>query len=215
MRTDLPVSAQSAHHCASQSNSPYFEISPGNDFGRTILLRRGAGCQTPPLRGARGAAGPSASQWPGAPALLAGPAGGRRRGPGKKRIEKLLHKAWPVPCEGAVLLLLLWRNGTPGCAGERKKAFAVSSERSGMVYNSKKLQHATGKPRLREAGQVMQKAEHSVPLERLAGSMPFQGLRKPPAVPGGLTSMEYVPAPPAGAPPAKGGRPSGTQAAQK
>ena len=36
----------------------------------------------------------------------------------------------------------------------------------------------------------MQKTEHSVPLERLAGSMPFQGLRKPPALPGGLTHAQ-------------------------
>ena len=33
----------------------------------------------------------------------------------------------------------------------------------------------------------MKETEDSVPLERLAGSMPFQGLRKPPALPGGLT----------------------------
>lgn len=33
----------------------------------------------------------------------------------------------------------------------------------------------------------MQKAEHSVPSERLAGSMPLRGLRKPPAEPGALT----------------------------
>ena len=33
----------------------------------------------------------------------------------------------------------------------------------------------------------MQKTEYSAPPERLAGSMPFQGLRKPPALPGGLT----------------------------
>ena len=33
----------------------------------------------------------------------------------------------------------------------------------------------------------MQETEYSVPLERLAGGMPFQGLRKPLAVPGGLT----------------------------
>ena len=42
-------------------------------------------------------------------------------------------------------------------------------------------------PRLQEAGQVMQETEYPVPLERLAGSMPSQSLRKPPALPGGLT----------------------------
>ena len=38
--------------------------------------------------------------------------------------------------------------------------------------------------RLREAGQVMQKTEYSAPLERLAGSMPIQGLRRPPGFAG-------------------------------
>lgn len=33
----------------------------------------------------------------------------------------------------------------------------------------------------------MQETEYPVPLERIAGSMPFQGLRKPPALPGGMT----------------------------
>ena len=35
----------------------------------------------------------------------------------------------------------------------------------------------------------MQKAEHSVPLERLAGSIPFQGLLKPRLSRGGLTTL--------------------------
>ena len=34
---------------------------------------------------------------------------------------------------------------------------------------------------------MMQEAEHSAPLKRLAGSMLLQGLRGPPALPGGLT----------------------------
>jgi hypothetical protein len=34
---------------------------------------------------------------------------------------------------------------TPGCAGESKKAFAVSCERSEMVYNTKKMQHIIGR----------------------------------------------------------------------
>ena len=42
-------------------------------------------------------------------------------------------------------------------------------------------------PRLQGAGQMMQEAEYSVPLERLAGTMRFQGLRKPQAEPGVLT----------------------------
>ena len=42
------------------------------------------------------------------------------------------------------LLFWLWRNATRGCAGEGKKAFAVSFERSGMVFNTQKLQHIMG-----------------------------------------------------------------------
>ena len=45
----------------------------------------------------------------------------------------------------------------------------------------------------------MQKAEHSVPLEKAAGSIPFQGLLKPPGQPGpDYFSMKYVPVHPAG-----------------
>ena len=72
-----------------------------------------------------------------------------------------------------------------GCAVEGKRPFAVSCERSEMVFNTKKMQRATGRiPFAGGAGQVMQETEHSVPLERLAGGMPFQGLRKLPALPG-------------------------------
>ena len=39
----------------------------------------------------------------------------------------------------------------------------------------------------------MQKTEHSAHLERLAGSMPCRGLRKPPAVPEGLTFEHAFP----------------------
>jgi len=80
----------------------------------------------------------------------------------------------------------LWRNATRGCAGEGKKAFAVSFERSGMVFNTipKRCGMQREEARLREAGQVMQKTEYSAPLERLASSMPFPGLRKPQALPG-------------------------------
>ena len=84
----------------------------------------------------------------------------------------------------------LCETAPPGCAGESKRAFDVSFERSKTVFNTQKMYHATGKNRLRGAGQAMQKTEHSVPPERLAGSMPFQGLRKPPALPGGLTHAQ-------------------------
>ncbi len=47
-------------------------------------------------------------------------------------------------------------------------------------------------PRLRgRAGQVMQETEYSVPPERLAGRLPFQGLCKLPALPGG--GADYPP----------------------
>ena len=39
---------------------------------------------------------------------------------------------------------------------ESKKAFAVSFERSGTVFNTKKMYRATGRTRLQKAGQVMQ-----------------------------------------------------------
>ena len=80
----------------------------------------------------------------------------------------------------------------PGCAGESKKAFAVSFERSGMVYNIKRCSTQREEPRLRGAGQAMQETEYSVPLERLAGRLPFQGLRRPPALPGACVSPGTV-----------------------
>ena len=40
----------------------------------------------------------------------------------------------------------------PDCAVESKKAFAVSSERSGMVFNTKKMQHAAGRTPFTEGG---------------------------------------------------------------
>ena len=73
---------------------------------------------------------------------------------------------------------------TPGCAVESKKAFAVSFDRNGMVFNTQKCSTQREEPRLREAGQVMQETEYSVHPERLADSMPFQGLLKPLAKPG-------------------------------
>ena len=54
-----------------------------------------------------------------------------------------------------------------------------------MVFNTQKCSTKREEPRLREAGQVMQETEYSVPPERLAGSMPFQGLLKAPGFAGG------------------------------
>ena len=42
-------------------------------------------------------------------------------------------------------------------------------------------------------GQVMQETKYSAPLEKLAGSMPFRGLLKSPALPGGLTFEHAFP----------------------
>ena len=74
---------------------------------------------------------------------------------------------------------------TPPAVPGRTKglSLSVSSEAGGMVFNTKRCSTQWAEPRLREAGQAMQEAEHSVPLERLAGNMPFRGLRRPPAVP--------------------------------
>ena len=80
----------------------------------------------------------------------------------------------------------------PGCAGESKKAFAVSFERSGMVYNIKRCSTQREEPRLRGAGQAMQETEYPVPLERLAGRLPFQGLRRPPGKAGGPDSARQL-----------------------
>lgn len=66
-----------------------------------------------------------------------------------------------------------------------------------MAFNTKKMQRATGRASFTGAGQVMQETERSVPLEWLAGSMPFQGLRKPQALPGVLTSVSIKTLPPA------------------
>ena len=82
------------------------------------------------------------------------------------------------------VLVSFRKTASPGCAGESKRAFAVSSERSEMVFNTKKMRHATGRTPFTGAGQVMQGTEPSVPLEKLAGSTPFQGLRKLQALPG-------------------------------
>ena len=40
----------------------------------------------------------------------------------------------------------------PGCAGEAKRAFAASFERSGAVFNIKRCSTQREEPRLREAG---------------------------------------------------------------
>ena len=46
----------------------------------------------------------------------------------------------------------------------------------------------------------MQETENTAPPERLSGSMPFQGLRRPPAVPEGLAGCGSLPAVPVKAP---------------
>ena len=70
----------------------------------------------------------------------------------------------------------------------KRLSLSVSSEAG--WYSIPKDAARNGKnPRLQGAGQVMQEAEYSVPLERLAGIMHFQGLRKPQALPGVLASV--------------------------
>ena len=73
---------------------------------------------------------------------------------------------------------------TPSSAGESKKASASSVERSEKRAKTLRLlisSSGINNARLRAVGQVMQETDCSVPLERLAGTMPFQGLHKPPA----------------------------------
>ena len=57
-----------------------------------------------------------------------------------------------------------------------------------MVFNTKRCSTQREEPCLQGAWQGMQEAENTVPLERLAGSMPFRGLRGPPGGAGGLTT---------------------------
>ena len=65
-----------------------------------------------------------------------------------------------------------------------KKALASSIEQSEKRTTTLLLlrnYHLINNARLRAVGQVMQVVDFSVPLERLAGMIPFQGLHKPPA----------------------------------
>ena len=72
-----------------------------------------------------------------------------------------------------------------GCAGESKKVFAVSSGRSGMYSIPKRGSTQREEAHLRKAGQVMQKTEHSVLLERLAFAL--EEHTQAPGFAGGLT----------------------------
>ena len=77
-------------------------------------------------------------------------------------------------------VLVSFRETTPPrlCRGEQK-GFRCQFRAKQDSINTKRCSTQREEPRLREAGQVMQEAGYPVPLERLAGSMPFQGLRKP------------------------------------
>ena len=66
----------------------------------------------------------------------------------------------------------------------KRLSLPVSSE-AGWYSITKRCITQGEEPRLQGTGQVMQGTEYSVPLEGLAGSKLFQGLRKPPALPGG------------------------------
>ena len=91
----------------------------------------------------------------------------------------------PVHC-----FFALTKRQPPAVPGRVKGlSLSVSSEAGGMVFNTKRCNTQWVEPRLREAGQVMQKTEHSVPFEGLAGNIPFQGLRRPPAVPGRVKGL--------------------------
>ena len=85
-------------------------------------------------------------------------------------------------------VLVSFRETTPPAVPGRAKGLSLSVPGEARWYSIPKDAARNGKnPRLQGAGQVMQEAEYSVPLERLAGIMRFQGLRKPQAEPGVLT----------------------------
>ena len=100
-----------------------------------------------------------------------------------------------------MLFFTLWGGGEPGrpffvlfvlskrypaaMPGRVKGLSLPASSEAGWYSIPKRCSTQREEPRLREAGQVMQEAENTVPPERFAGSMPFQGLRKPPALLGG------------------------------
>ena len=86
-------------------------------------------------------------------------------------------------------VLVSFRETTPPPAVPgRAKGLSLSVPGEARWYSIPKDAARNGKnPRLQGAGQMMQEAEYSVPLERLAGTMRFQGLRKPQAEPGVLT----------------------------
>ena len=86
-------------------------------------------------------------------------------------------------------VLVSFRETTPPrlCRGEQKGfRCQFRAKQDGIQYPKDAARNGKN-PRLQGAGQMMQEAEYSVPLERLAGTMRFQGLRKPQAEPGVLT----------------------------
>ena len=51
----------------------------------------------------------------------------------------------PQALPGGGMTVGFRETGTRGCARGSKKAFASSFERSGMVFNTQKMQHTTGR----------------------------------------------------------------------
>ena len=65
------------------------------------------------------------------------------------------------------------------CWGEQKGFRCQFRAKQDSINTKRCSTQREAPPRLQGAGQVMQEAGYPVPLERLAVSMPFQGLRKP------------------------------------
>ena len=112
-----------------------------------------------------------------------GAAAASRLNVGGNGAHEFVHRGITI-CAGQ-----LSRNASPAEPG-RAKGLSLSVPGEARWYSIPKDAARNGKnPRLQGAGQMMQEAEYSVPLERLAGIMRFQGLRKPQALPGVLTSV--------------------------
>ena len=76
-------------------------------------------------------------------------------------------------------VLVSFRETPPRQSRGEQKGFRCQFWAKQDSINTKRCSTQREAPRLQGAGQVMQEAGYPVPLERLAGSMPFQGLRKP------------------------------------
>lgn len=147
----------------------------------------------PPCKGAlasgTGRSGPSAAGRPDMKICRMLVCGLQRRGTGEisprapcaKCLQRaLIMSAKPTGPAGG-FDLASFSETPPGWPGRVKRlSLSVSGEARWHTV-PKRCTTKREESRLWEAGQVVQEIEYSVPLERLAGGIPFQGLRKPQA----------------------------------